>query len=400
MNRVIRESFDQIRADENLIEGTKQRLNEQRRLLEQGNQEKEESISVRSAKTKKQRMPFWGMATVAAACLVIGILLGSGFRIGNIGIGQSPAAYISIDVNPSIELCLNEKDTVICADAWNDDGKGILDCIDLKGKSCLDAVEHLLNCQEFQPYLTDDCELNVTVIGATDAHGRELEQLLKKCSAFRKHNGTTALADMTIYQEAHDHDMSFGKYLLYQQLHELDHSVTTDDCQDMTIKQIKDQICAHDSTHETSHDSTHKTTDTTHHVEEAPHTEQHETEIHDAGTHDTGTHDAGTHETESHTSGTHETEHHDYVQSVSQTQVPQQEVHHAEEEHHQETVQVAPAPQVPVQPDCDTSVTTPSCPELPCETPVVPEVPCPDSSGTGSHDGSHESGEHHGDGHH
>lgn len=382
MSREIREAFDQIRADVDLIEETKERLKEQRGLLELENEETEESISPASVKKKKWRVPVFGMAAVAAACLIIGILLGSQFRIGNIGIGQSPAAYISIDVNPSIELCLDEKDTVICADAWNDDGKGILDCIDLKGESCVDAVEHLLNCQEIQPYLTDDCELNLTVIGATDAHGRELEQLLKNCSAFQKHNGTTVLADMDIYQEAHDHDMSFGKYLLYQQLHELDHSVTADDCQDMTIKQMKDQICAHDSTHETSHESTHNTTDATHHVEQTPHTEQHE-----AGTHDTGTHDVGT----------HETEHHDYVQSAPQTQVPQQAGHHAEEEHHQATVQVAPAPQVSAQPDCDTDVVVPSCPEPPCEPPVITETPCPDSSGSS---GGHEGGEHHGDGHH
>lgn len=417
MNRVIRESFDQVRADEGLIEGTKQRLKEQRRLLEQGARNEESIMSSESVKSvkKKQRMPVFSMAAIAAACLIVGILLGSRFRIGNIGIGQSPVAYISIDVNPSIELCLNEKDKVICADAWNDDGKKILDCIDLKGETCFDAVEHLLNCREFQPYLTEDCELNLTVIGATDAHGRELEQLLKKCSAFQKHNGTTVLADREIYQEAHEHDMSFGKYLLYKELHELDHTVTTDDCQKMTIKEMKDQICAHDSTHDSSHNIEHSTTDNTHHAEESSHTESHENEIHDAGTHDTGTHDsdthgtgahdAGAHETESHNSGSHETEHHDSVQSVIQPQVPQQEVHHAEEEHHQAAVQVTPVPQpvpqAPVQQPCDTVVTTPSCPEPPCETPTITETPCPDSSGTSAgHDSGHESSEHHGGSHH
>lgn len=391
MSRAIREAFDQIRADENLIEETKKRLKEQRRLLELENADTEESISSSSEKKTKRRVPVFRMAAVAAACLIIGILLGSRFRIGNIGIGHSPTAYISIDVNPSIELCLDEKDTVICADAWNNDGKGILDCIDLKGESCIDAVEHLLNCQEFQQYLTADCELNLTVIGANAAHGRELEQLLKNCSAFQKHNGTTVLANKDIYDEAHEHAMSFGKYLLYQQLHELDHSVTTDDCQDMTIKQMKDQICAHDGNHETSHDSAHNTANTSHHVEETPHTKQHETE----------THDAGTHESKSHNSGTHEMEHHDSVQSVQQTQVPQQEVHHIEEEHQQAPVQAVPAPQISAQPDCDTAVTAPSCPEAPCETPVVTETPCPDSSvSSGGHDSSHESGEHHGDGHH
>ena len=345
MNRVIREAFDQIRADESLIEETKQKLKEQRRALEQMDITEEgilPSGPEKPVKKKKQRMPVFGMAAVAAACLVIGIFLGSRFRIGNIGISQSPSAYISIDVNPSIELCLNEKNTVICADAWNDDGKAILDCIDLQGENCPDAVEHLLSCKEFQPYLTEDCELNITVIGASDAHGKELEQLLKNCIAFRKHNGTLVLADKEVYQEAHDHDMSFGKYLLYKQLHELDHTVTTDDCQDMTIKELKDHICAHDICNDSTHDNDHSTTDTT---------------------------------------------------------------HHAEEEHHQAAVQATPVPQpvpqAPVQQPCDPVVTTPSCPETPCETPSVTETPCPDSPvSSGGHDSGHESGEHHGDGHH
>ena len=47
---------------------------------------------------------------------------------------QRPVSYVSIDVNPSIELALNRFDRVVYAAAYNLEGEEILNGLSLKGK--------------------------------------------------------------------------------------------------------------------------------------------------------------------------------------------------------------------------------------------------------------------------
>ena len=47
--------------------------------------------------------------------------------IGGYSYIQTPVSYVSIDVNPSVELTLNRVDRVISATAFNGDGEAVLE---------------------------------------------------------------------------------------------------------------------------------------------------------------------------------------------------------------------------------------------------------------------------------
>ena len=46
---------------------------------------------------------------------------------GTYAYAKTPVAYVSMDINPSVELAVNAFDTVIAVEAYNEDGKNILE---------------------------------------------------------------------------------------------------------------------------------------------------------------------------------------------------------------------------------------------------------------------------------
>lgn len=62
---------------------------------------------------------------------------------------------ISIDVNPSIELALNCFDSVVNVLVYNNDGIEVLKELDLKGKSYKEAIDRVLDSQEFISYIKE-----------------------------------------------------------------------------------------------------------------------------------------------------------------------------------------------------------------------------------------------------
>ena len=56
-----------------------------------------------------------------------------------------PVAYVSLDVNPSLELRLDKNNVVIETIAYNKDAQRILDKVDLNGEKLQSAVLTLLN---------------------------------------------------------------------------------------------------------------------------------------------------------------------------------------------------------------------------------------------------------------
>ena len=88
---------------------------------------------VRSIRGKLTR----AVAAAACLCLVLSGAYGA-------TVYAHPASYISLDVNPSIELSLNRWSRVIGVTAYNEEAKAICDRLDLKHKFYTDAVEKVL----------------------------------------------------------------------------------------------------------------------------------------------------------------------------------------------------------------------------------------------------------------
>lgn len=221
MNR-IKNAFDSVRAEESLKENTLK------------------FIQDRHIPKQRAFIPKYRYALILTAFIIVF----SG--IGGYSILNSAVSYISIDVNPSVELGLNRFENVVSAEGYNDDGSEILSGIDLKGKSYTEAIDMLLSMQEFDKYMDGNAVLEFTV--AAD-NQKSIITGIKGCDAYNRYRGACHSADNELVKDAHKNGLSLGKYRAYLELSQYDSSVTAEDCRDMTMHQIHDMIDEHTDRH-------------------------------------------------------------------------------------------------------------------------------------------------------
>lgn len=213
----LKAAFDQVRAEEELKERTKEYLSEKV-----------------YARKKKRTSPLRNFAAAAACALLV-------FLAGGSYLYFTPTAYISVDVNPSLELGINRFDRIVSVTGYNEDGKALADSLDLKYMDYSDALESLLADQEMEVYLSDNADVVLTVAGSSDSQSSQILETVESCASGHEnihcHSG-----DTEEIHHAHDAGLSFGKYQAYLTLKELNPSVTLEEVQDMTMSQIRELI--------------------------------------------------------------------------------------------------------------------------------------------------------------
>lgn len=218
---LIRESLKDIQATEELKQNTLQYLNERQQSR---------------YRARAHFAPRYVLAAMALLCLV-----GIGGRFAY----SRPVSYISIDVNPSIELGVNCFGRVISTETYNDDGKETVERVPLKNVSYMQAIDRLLNDDKYNEYLRNDSVLIFTVISE---RSEEILEELNSSDLLEKYNALTYTSDLSCREEAHKHEMSFGKYRTCLELLEYDEGVTIEDCHRMTMGELRERIdaCAHE----------------------------------------------------------------------------------------------------------------------------------------------------------
>lgn len=219
MTNKIQDAFGHIQADTRLKESTKQFLREQ---------------------SREKLRPGYHTAmkyAVSAVCLMLFLVM--------TGAGYSwiwrPVSYVSIDVNPSIELALNRFDRVVSAEAYNVEGEEILDGLSLKWKKYTEAIDTVIGCDGMQSYLTDTSQLVLTVV-ADSANEAELTEGVKACTSHVEGSCHSEQADINAAPQAHENGVSCGKYKAYQELLRYDSSVTLEECRKMSMEEIWEKI--------------------------------------------------------------------------------------------------------------------------------------------------------------
>ena len=212
---VIRDSMKGIRASEEMKRNTLQYLE---------NQQKQRNGSG----------AHYGVKYVfVALCLLF--LMG----VGGYSAYIRPVSYISIDVNPSIEFGVNQLGRVVTVSAYNEDGRNVLSRMSLKNATYMQAIHSLLEDNEYCKFLARDAQLVITVISdKPDIIVREIENDI----LLQSYGAVACTSNINCMQEAHLHDMSFGKYEAYMELLQYDESVTVEECHRMTMGEIRRRI--------------------------------------------------------------------------------------------------------------------------------------------------------------
>ena len=213
----LKAAFDQVRAEEELKERTKEYLSEKV-----------------YARKKKRTSPLRNFAAAAACALLV-------FLAGGSYLYFTPTAYISVDVNPSLELGINRFDRIVSVTGYNEDGKALADSLDLKYMDYSDALEALLADQDMEVYLSDNADVVLTVAGKSESQSSQILETVESCASSHE-NVHCHSGDTEEIHHAHNAGLSFGKYQAYLTLKGLDPSVTLEEIQDMTMSQIRELI--------------------------------------------------------------------------------------------------------------------------------------------------------------
>ncbi|MCI9448050.1 MAG: hypothetical protein HFH36_11830 [Lachnospiraceae bacterium] len=222
MDNKIQDAFGKIKADAALKESTKDYLAKKRGAI------------INPIPSRAFFKAF------AAACAMLLLTVG----IGGFWWAQTPVSYVSIDINPSIELGLNRFERVVSATAYNPEGEEILRGLSLKGKRYTEAIDCVVESEAMGRYLAGKEELVLTV-AAVDSQEKEIESGVAYYSGSVRHRCHSVSADIETAALAHDNGMSVGKYNAYLQLSQYDSEVTLDECRHMSMAQIHGLLIEH-----------------------------------------------------------------------------------------------------------------------------------------------------------
>ena len=182
-------------------------------------------------KPKKKRPLYKTIGSVAAAVVIClaGVLI-----FGNGGASDA-AAIIGLDVNPSIQISVNDKGKVIEASAVNKDGEQILDGMSLAGTDMKVAANAIVGSMLQQGFLNDISNSILVSVQAKDsAKGTSLQEELS--ASLNQYLGSYALSaavmgqyiadDSEIAAFASENGISEGKAYLIKTLTASDSRLT------------------------------------------------------------------------------------------------------------------------------------------------------------------------------
>lgn len=218
MNK-IQESLEPLKADDALKQRTKTYLFQE--------MEKREKKHLKPLQTFR-------FAFALIACTFA-------LTVGSVGyyLITTPVSYISVDINPSLELSLNRFDNVVDVSAYNEDGTALLAQLDLEGDSYDQAIDEIAYAAALSGYFEDTYSFEISVISEEE---EKLIQGIENCSGYQKYSGSCHGLSSEELSEAHNSNLSFGKYNAYLELKEYMPEITPEDCQQMSMRQIRDLI--------------------------------------------------------------------------------------------------------------------------------------------------------------
>ena len=232
MNDVLKEALDQVQAEPSL---------------------KEDTLSFLYEKTNGYRrapaaVSHYRPILSVAACLMLVVCLGL-WRAW-----FTPVSVISLDINPSLELELNRFDRVLSVEGYNEDGENLAETLSVQFLNYQDALEEILSSQVVSDCLAREELLSIAVVDDNTQRQQSLLAGVEACTAAHGQAHCYA-ADSEALEDAHHAGLSYGKYQAYLELQALDPSITPQQVQNMTIREIQQWISSLSASGTTSPDT-------------------------------------------------------------------------------------------------------------------------------------------------
>ena len=154
MEHEMRETFDALRAPEEEKDRTR-------------------AAVARQIRRRKRLRPL-----MAAACFAVVVVTLGGWRAY-----FTPAAVISVDINPSVELEVNRFDRVLSLEGLGDDGEALAAALNVRFRDYRTALEEILSSGAVTECLAQGEELSIAVVDLTGNGSGELLSGVEACAA-------------------------------------------------------------------------------------------------------------------------------------------------------------------------------------------------------------------------
>ena len=184
-----------------------------------------------------------GRRLLPALAVAVCLLVAAG--LGGHALYYTPTTVLSIDINPSLEMDINRFDRVIALNGYNDDGAALAAALDVQNLRYDEAVDELLANATIADCLARGEELAIAVVQAQDdaAQSGAVLDYVSGCTDRHENAHCYALeAGDAQLAEAHDAGLSCGKYHVYQALLAYNPSLTAEEAQQMTMRELRDLL--------------------------------------------------------------------------------------------------------------------------------------------------------------
>ena len=191
-------------------------------------------------------------AALIAACLLLAAVL----SLSGYAYSTQETSWISLDVNPSLEIVTNRKDRVLRVEPRNADGEAILEGMDLKGADLDVAMNAILGSMVKQGYLTD--VKNAILVTVESRNGQKAQELRTRLDEDISQSLTDTGITPTVIQqsgdaglreqverEAQEKGVSYGKALMLHRLEEQFPELRGQGLETMSVTQIADLVTKH-----------------------------------------------------------------------------------------------------------------------------------------------------------
>lgn len=205
----------------------------------------------------KPRMAVFKYVGIAAS-IAVGFLLifVSYFRLIE---NRNIYAFVNVDINPSVEIAVDQEKVVLWAKPINEDGKTLLNTLKLKGESLEDAIKDIVDQsrkngiikEETDNYILISVSLNPKNIQNKANRVEEETKLDKYLNSFKGVSGEedkeriicevihTTMEDR---EQAVKNQISSGKYYVYRKLIENGQGLSIDEIRKGNISDLLDKL--------------------------------------------------------------------------------------------------------------------------------------------------------------
>lgn len=191
----------------------------------------------------RKRMIRWAASAAAMFVLLFAGLFGTHVYQTNSRVDS----VVSLDVNPSIEIEINQKEKVLAVNPLNEDGKTVIGNMDFKGSDMETTVNALLGSMLRNGYLNDASNSILVSVYGNDSKkaGALQEKLSEEVSAMLQNEtfsgavlSQVVLPDSKLQELADKYGISLGKACLIQQYISQDPQYSFEDLVDLTINEL------------------------------------------------------------------------------------------------------------------------------------------------------------------